>query len=141
MKKSLFHLAIPAFDLKKTMKFYEKLGCKFGRASENAVIMNFFGDQVVLQRVDIMPDDQKSIYPRHFGRIFLSFSKWEKIFKHAKKGKLEFYQKERKRFPGEFTEHHTFFLQDPSRNILEFKFYANQQAIFGGKNIRVVGDR
>ena len=38
-------------------------------------------------------------------------------------------------------EHHTFFLEDPSGNLLEFKkYYTNESAIFGERECREVGD-
>jgi extradiol dioxygenase family protein len=48
--------------------------------------------------------------------------------------------KPRVRFPGTRIEHHTFFLQDPSENLLEFKHYTHESAIFGEREFRAVGD-
>jgi extradiol dioxygenase family protein len=45
------------------------------------------------------------------------------------------------RFPGTPLEHHTFFLEDPSHNLLEFKHYVRESAIFGETEISTIGDR
>ena len=37
-------------------------------------------------------------------------------------------------------EHLTFFLEDPSRNLLEFKHYLYESAIFGERDFTAVGD-
>jgi extradiol dioxygenase family protein len=54
---------------------------------------------------------------------------------------LSFYEEPRLRFPGELTEHRTFFLQDPFYNLMEFKFYRHSEAIFGGREHAQIGDR
>ena len=45
------------------------------------------------------------------------------------------------RFTGEVLEHQTFFLQDPSKNWLEFKHYRHSEAILGCQEKHLVGDR
>ena len=44
---------------------------------------------------------------------------------------MKFYQQPRRRFAGTRIEHLTFFLEDPSQNLLEFKHYLYESAIFG----------
>ena len=58
----------------------------------------------------------------------------------AKEKELSFYQEPKQRFPGKLTEHWTFFLEDPFYNLLEFKYYAHHEAIFGSLNIKEIGD-
>mgnify|MGYP003512876553 CR=1 FL=1 len=58
----------------------------------------------------------------------------------AKAKGLTFYQQPRRRFAGTRIEHLTFFLQDPSRNLLEFKYYRHESAIFGERDVAAVGD-
>jgi extradiol dioxygenase family protein len=60
--------------------------------------------------------------------------------RQAQAKKLSFYQQPRVRFPGTRIEHHTFFLEDPSRNLLEFKHYTYESAILGERNHAAVGD-
>ena len=141
MARTLFHLAFPVYDLKKSKKFYkEGLGCQIGRESSHSIIFNLGGNQIVAQLTKRPFPRQKGIYPRHFGLIFRKFSDWRKLLNQAKKKKLKFYQDPKIRYPNTPLEHHTFFLQDPSFNLLEFKFYKFSSAIFGRKNLKQVGE-
>jgi hypothetical protein len=83
---------------------------------------------------------QQGIYPHHFGLTFLSKNSWQQFLERAQTQKLSFYQQPRVRFPGTRIEHHTFFLEDPSGNLLEFKHYTHESAIFGERDYREVGD-
>ena len=83
---------------------------------------------------------QQGIYPRHFGLIFLERSDWEAVAERARQQGLPFYQQPRVRFPGTPIEHRTFFLEDPSQNLLEFKHYSHESAIFGERDVAAVGD-
>ena len=142
MNNLLFHLAIPINDVVKAKSFYvEGLGCEVGRESSGAVILNFYGHQVVLHGTQDPLPRQNGIYPRHFGLIFLEEKEWESLLEKAKDNHLNFYQEPKVRFPGQLTEHRTFFLEDPFHNLLEFKFYRHYEAIFGGREIAAVGDR
>ncbi len=137
----IFHLAFPIDHLQKAKKFYQDgLGCKVGRESNVSIIFNLAGHQIVAQLTKEKLNPQKGIYPRHFGLIFPIYQEWEKFLKRAKKKKLKFYQKEKVRYPNSPLEHHTFFLQDPSYNLLEFKFYKFPSAIFGSKKFKKVGE-
>jgi hypothetical protein len=44
------------------------------------------------------------------------------------------------RFPNSPLEHRTFFLIDPFTNLLEFKYYAHPEAIFGCQEYAQIGD-
>ena len=83
---------------------------------------------------------QQGIYPRHFGLVLLSKGSWQQLLEQAQSNGLFFYQQPRVRFPGTRIEHHTFFLEDPSGNLLEFKYYLHESAIFGERECREVGD-
>jgi uncharacterized protein len=128
MSDILFHLAFPIHDIDAAKRFYvDGLGCKLGRESGRAVTFGLAGHQ-------------QGIYPRHFGLVFLSKSQWQALADRANKNGLPFYQQPRVRFPGTRIEHHTFFLQDPSRNLLEFKHYTHETAICGERDFREIGD-
>jgi extradiol dioxygenase family protein len=58
----------------------------------------------------------------------------------AQAKRLSFYQQPRVRFPGTRIEHHTFFLEDLSGNLLEFKHYTYESAILGERDVQAVGD-
>ena len=86
------------------------------------------------------PSAQLGIYPRHFGLVLPSQEAWQDLVDQAKAKGLTFYQQPRVRFPGTRIEHHTFFLEDPSHNLLEFKHYTHESAIFGERDYGEVGD-
>ena len=141
MSSILFHLAFPIHDVAAAKRFYvEGLGCTLGRESSHAVTFGLADHQLVAHVVDERQSEQKGIYPRHFGLIFLSKSQWQELADRAKTKELTFFQQPRLRFPGTRIEHHTFFLQDPSQNLLEFKHYTHESAIFGERDFRAVGD-
>lgn len=142
MGKILFHLAFPVTDLEATKKFYvDGLGCTLGRESSNAVTLELAGHQLVAQLTSQKLERQKGIYPRHFGLIFTSEKDWQALADRAKVKGLKFYQQPRRRYPGTKIEHLTFFLEDPSRNLLEFKHYRHDTAIFGERDFAEVGDK
>jgi uncharacterized protein len=141
-KKPIFHLAIPINDIAQAKTFYcQGLGCKIGRETPQAMILNFYDHQVVAHMTKEPLTPQKGIYPRHFGLIFQSETDWFALVERAKEKQLSFYQEPKLRFPGELTEHRTCFLADPFHNYLEFKFYRHEEAIFGGRDLAAIGDR
>lgn len=141
MSSVLFHLAFPIHDIEAAKRFYvEGLGCTLGRESSHAVTFGLAEHQLVAHVVDELQATQKGIYPRHFGLVFLSKRQWQELADRARANGLPFFQQPRVRFPGTRIEHHTFFLQDPSHNLLEFKHYTHESAIFGERDFRAVGD-
>jgi uncharacterized protein len=141
MSKSLFHLAFPIHDFEATLRFYvDGLGCAVGRRSQHAITLGLDGHQLVGHVAPDQPLQQKGIYPRHFGLVFLSQQDWQALADRAKTNGLSFYQQPRVRFPGTRIEHRTFFLEDPSRNLIEFKHYTHESAIFGEQDFTEVGD-
>ncbi|MCH9744110.1 MAG: VOC family protein [Gammaproteobacteria bacterium] len=139
--KICFHLAFPCHDFTAAKKFYvEGLGFQVGRESEHAMILNIGENQVVAHGADTCPELPEAIYPRHFGLIFKTLKEYETLLTRAKKHSLKFYREESMRFPGKMTEHHSFFLVDPSNNLLEFKYYAHAEAIFGARDSHQVGE-
>ncbi len=136
----IFHLAFPVHDMAASRRFYvEGLGCVLGRESPRAMTLGLAGHQLVAHLAEERPD-QKGIYPRHFGLIFTREEDWQALADHARSRGLRFYQQPRVRFPGQRIEHRTFFLEDPSGNLLEFKHYSHASAIFGERDIAEVGD-
>ena len=141
MTTSLFHLAFPIHDIDAALRFYvDGLGCTVGRRSKQAVTLGLAGHQLVAHLVQDQTPKQKGIYPSHFGLVFLSLEEWQALADRAKAQDLTFYQQPRVRFPGTRIEHRTFFLKDPSHNLLEFKHYTHESAIFGEQDHGQVGD-
>ncbi|MFB8790936.1 MAG: VOC family protein [Potamolinea sp.] len=142
MQPVLFHLAFPVSDIEQTKEYYGLgLGCEIGRESRSAVILNLYGHQLVAHLTKEPLTAQKSIYPRHFGLVFTSETDWEVLLQRVQQKQLPFYEEPKLRFPGELTEHRTFFLQDPFFNLIEFKFYRHSESIFGGREFAQIGDR
>ena len=141
MKDTLFHLAFPTHDVAAAKRFYvDGLGCTLGRESSHAVTFGLAGHHLVAHLTTEPLRPQQGIYPHHFGLVFLSKDLWHQCLEQAQTNKLSFYQQPRVRFAGTRIEHHTFFLEDPSRNLLEFKHYTHESAIFGERDVRAVGD-
>ncbi len=141
MHKILFHLAFPVTDLAATKKFYvDGLGCTLGRTTDDAVILGLADHQIVAHLVKEPGPPQKGVYPRHFGLVFTTEKDWQALADRAAAKGLTFYQQPRLRYPGRKTEHRTFFLEDPSHNLLEFKFYTHESAIFGEADHAEIGD-
>jgi len=141
MTQAIFHLAFPVNNASKTKDFYVKgLGCSLGRESKTAIILGLNGHQLVAHIIKEAIEPQKGIYPRHYGLIFKSEKEWKTLVKRAKEKGLKFYMQPRHRFPGTPLEHRTFMLEDPSSNLLEFKYYKFESAIFGEQDFPKIGD-
>jgi extradiol dioxygenase family protein len=141
MSGVLFHLAFPIYDLAAAKRFYvEGLGCSLGRESARALTLGLGGHQLVGHLAEAQEVKQGGIYPRHFGLIFLSKDDWQELADRARSEGLKFFQRPRVRFPDTPIEHHTFFLEDPSHNLLEFKHYTSPSAILGERDFPEVGD-
>ena len=138
---ALFHLAFPVRDLDDAKRFYvDGLGCVLGRESPNAVTFGLAGHQIIAHFAPEVLVTQKGVYPRHFGLVFTLETEWQALADRAKGKGLTFYQQPRRRFAGTRIEHLTFFLEDPSQNLLEFKHYLHESAIFGERDFTAVGD-
>lgn len=135
-----FHLAFPVTDIDATRDFYTRiLQCKLGRAAERWLDFDFYGHQITAHLDDtantfsgLNSVDNKSIPARHFGAV-LPCQQWDELVERLKTLKIEFYIEPYTRFVGEIGEQHTFFIQDPSRNYLEFKCFRNQDTLFKSK--------
>jgi len=156
--QALFHLSFPVFDLAATERWYvDGLGCRRGRRSATALVLGLGGHQLVAHLVpdvvsDVGPDPlldvgaealqppQRGIYPRHFGLVFAAASSFEALEQRARQQHLRFGVHSKTRFPGELLEHRSFFLIDPSGNWLEFKWYANPEAVIGLADLDRVGE-
>jgi len=141
MSPSIFHLSIPVKDIESTKAFYvEGLGCGVGRQSSVAITLNFHGHQIVSHVSQDRGPQQKSIYPRHFGLVCRTEEEWSDLRDRARIHRLKFFREPRRRFSDTPLEHLTFFLEDPSQNLLEFKFYRNANAVFGEQTFSEIGD-
>ncbi len=138
---ALFHLAFPVHDLAAAKQFYVNgLGCVLGRESSTAVTFGLAGHQLIAHLSVESIVHQKGIYPRHFGLVLTLEEEWQALADRADAQALTFYLQPRLRFAGTRIEHRTFFLKDPSGNLLEFKYYRHDSAIFGERDYSTVGD-
>ena len=139
--RAIFHLAFPVTDLEEAKRFYvEGLGCGLGRETAQAMTLELAGHQLVAHLTKRTAEMQQGIYPRHFGLVFTDEADWQALADRAKAKGLKFYQEPRRRYPGTRIEHRTFFLEDPFGNLLEFKFYLHDSAIFGERDYAEIGD-
>jgi extradiol dioxygenase family protein len=137
----LFHLAFPVHDFELAKQFYcGQLGCQLGRESEHGLILKLGDHQIVAHKIDSLPIQQQGIYPRHFGLIFLDSAEFHTFIEQLKIKKVSFEIPLKTRFVNTRIEHQSFFLKDPSNNLLEFKYYTNQSAIFGEKEFHQIGE-
>ncbi|MFC6904862.1 VOC family protein [Halalkalicoccus tibetensis] len=128
----IFHLAIPSHDLERAESFYiDGLNAETGRKYDDRLTMDFYGDQIVCHKTSEEEiDDDVTMYPRHFGVTVTDESDFEAILDNARTHDLPFFQEPMIRFEGETDEHRTFFLQDPSNNLLEFKWYNDPSQMY-----------
>ncbi|NKB80618.1 MAG: glyoxalase [Nitrospirales bacterium] len=141
MSHTIFHLSFPVTNLDATKQFYVNgLGCTLGRESHVALTLELGGHQLVAQLCKDLVQQQQGIYPRHFGLVLDSEAAWQHIRDRAKAHGLKFFREPYRRYSGKRIEHQTFFLEDPSHNILEFKHYTYESAIFGEHDHATIGD-
>lgn len=141
LQSPIFHLAIPINNVAVAKQFYaDGLNCAVGRENKSAVIFNFFGTQLVGHITQDELVKQTGIYPHHLGLILPTKSDWESLCDRAQQQNLTFYEQPKLRFPNQVLKHYTFFLEDPFYNLLEFKYYGNQNMIFGGRESNLIGD-
>jgi extradiol dioxygenase family protein len=74
------------------------------------------------------------MYPRHFGIIVESKAALEQLWNNIKDEDYVF-EELFGRHIGKREEHWTFFLKDPSNNLVEFKWYKHEEAIFTSKSL------
>ena len=132
-----FHLAFPVKDLNATKDFYKKiLNCKIGRESESWVDFNLYGHQIVAHLApeecsDVCSNkvDEDQIPSRHFG-VILDWHEWKELYKKLDLLKIHFLLNPKIRFKNKPAEQGTFFLKDPSGNVLEFKTFKSDADVF-----------
>ena len=139
MKNKLrpFHLAFPVYNIDETIKWYTKiLNCSIGRQSMRWVDFNFFGHQISAHKIEKKKEsletnsvDGHNIPSRHYG-IIMNMDDWKVLVVDLQNKKIQFIIEPNIRFKDEKGEQATFFIKDPSNNVLEFKAFKNDQMIF-----------
>ena len=128
---SIFHLAVPSHDLALSKAFYtDCFAATVGREYEHYIIFNFFGHQVVTHLdPDSIPKDV-TMYPRHYGIIMETREDFDKIYNSCKQAKAPFFEDLFERYQHKKGWHFSFFVSDPSHNLIEIKYYVNKEDIF-----------
>ena len=128
---NVFHLAIPCRDLDEAHGFYvDGLGCRAARRYEDRITLDFFGDQVVCHLSPGSVPSQATMYPRHFGVTFRLRQAFDDLHDRVARAGVGFFRDTFVRFAGMREEHSTFFLVDPSNNVLEFKHYIDPEMMY-----------
>lgn len=143
MQRNCFHLSIPSHDLEITEHWYrDVLGCRPGRRSVEALILDLGGHQLVAQQLSpgAAVEAQPGVYPRHFGLVFDRLSDWQALLERVRAAGAICAVEPRIRYQGGRLEHRSFFLVDPTGNWLEFKHYCHADAVLGCHDQAVVGD-
>ena len=122
MERYITHVAIGCNDLDLAEEFYTRLGAVIGRRKDDRVSFNFFSIQLVCH-LTFEVESLDSVYPRHYGILMTSRKNFDSIYKTARLYALGIYRPVSVRFAGKPDEHLTFFLADPSHNLIEFKCY------------------
>jgi extradiol dioxygenase family protein len=133
--RDVFHLAIPAYDLDKTVDFYvTKLGCKLARRYDDRVTFDFFGDQLVCHLSEApavrTPMSELPMYPRHFGVTFREQRDFDELYQLCQQRDVPLFAEVSLRFEGRVEVHQTFVACDPSDNLLEFKHYSDHRMMY-----------
>jgi len=132
-----FHLAFPVHDLDTTEAFYVGvLKCCKGRSAPRWIDFDFYGHQIsahLITKSEAQADtnmvDGDSIPTRHFG-VVLPWLAWTALAKRLQAASTTFLIEPKIRFAGEVGEQGTFFISDPSGNVLEFKSFQNMEQLF-----------
>jgi extradiol dioxygenase family protein len=130
--RDVCHVAIPCRDLDEAQDFYvTKLGCKLARRYPDRITLDFFGDQLVCHLSDESKIERHpTMYPRHFGITFYERAHFDQLLALARAREIPFFQEPTVRFEGRPEAHLTFFLIDPSNNLLEFKHYFDPRMMY-----------
>lgn len=128
----IFHLAIPSHDIDASVEFYAgKLGCPMGRHNQQWAIFNFFGGQLVCHLDPEACDRDPQMYPRHFGISFTSLDEYSAVLEKIENlPNVLWFRQPFVRYEGQPQEHRSFFIRDPSNNLIEFKWYRDASAIY-----------
>ena len=102
----------------------------------NWVDFDLYGHQIVAhlapeECIDVSSNkvDEDQIPCRHFG-VILDWHEWKELSKKLDLLKINFLINPKVRFKNKSGEQGTFFLKDPSGNVLEFKTFKNDADVF-----------
>ena len=132
-----FHLAFPVHDLGAARDFYAGvLGCREGRASDEWIDFDLFGNQITVHLVPgaagdaaVKKVDGHGVPIPHFD-VILTMPDWHVLRERIEAAGIVFGVAPHIRWAGKPGEQATMFFRDPSGNALEFKAFGDDSAIF-----------
>ena len=123
----VLHLSLPVNDLHAARDFYEHtLGCRIGRTREDWFDAWFFGLQLTLQLrpLEVMDTSRQGV--RHFGVVLPSMSEFNDLVKRIHASGCQWISKPENHTDAELSGKLGGKLADPSGNIIEIKYYGNE---------------
>ena len=123
----VLHLSLPVNDLRAARDFYEHtLGCRIGRTREDWFDAWFFGLQLTLQLrpLEVMNRSQQGV--RHFGVVLPSLSEFNDLVNRIHASGCQWISKPENHTDAELSGKLGGKLADPSGNIIEIKYYENE---------------
>jgi extradiol dioxygenase family protein len=125
--RPVLHLSLPVNDLRAARDFYEHtLGCRIGRTREDWFDAWFFGLQLTLQLqpLEVMDTSQQGV--RHFGVVLPSLSEFNDLVKRIHASGCQWISKPESHTDAELSGKLGGKLADPSGNVIEIKYYENE---------------
>ena len=132
-----FHLANPVTSIEKAKTFYcDLLGCVAGNFEEGKwQDVNFWGNELTLHEANEVSDkerhhvDMGAVCVPHFG-VHLDEDVYMNIKEAVSNSEKGFLDDPYRRFIDDPREQETFFVEDPSGNVLEIKTMKNPETLW-----------
>ncbi len=139
MSRPPFHLAFPIYDLEETRRFYcDVLGCLVWHKGDSWIDFNFYGHHLTayvklkdIERPGRNFEHGKPVPVRHFG-VVLGRDAWDGLRTRLAEHNIGFYQGPSYIHQGTPDEEGSFYIEDPSGNILEFRGMLDVERLCNG---------
>jgi extradiol dioxygenase family protein len=124
--RPVLHLSLPVDDLHAARDFYERtLGCRIGREREDWFDAWFFGLQLTLQLRPQEVTDVSQQGVRHFGVVLPALAEFDELVHRVAASGHAWISKPEIHVDAELNGKLGGKLADPSGNVIEVKFYAD----------------
>ena len=126
LSELVVHLAIRAYDLESTLKFYtEVIGATSFRTMDDRITLGLGNLQLVCHLTMKIDSTKPEFYPNHFGFTFRNIDAYQQYYDRIRAlyGK-HLFKVDNIRFKARDDEHRTFIMLDPSDNFIEVKCYS-----------------
>ncbi|WP_163970234.1 VOC family protein [Oceanobacillus halotolerans] len=88
------------------------------------MLIDFFGHELGCYVSPKMMDQHPTMCPGHFGITFLEIEAYKETLKLAVQHEVLFFKKPMIHLEGTGEEHMTYFLLDPTNNVIQFRYYS-----------------